>query len=248
MSLSDFSDDDLVNVFTYWGSVDRSPVAEFAAEWGNAFSSFQIFGDQDVIPLIESHSHRHVDLYRSIRFPAAKSDVARLFLLYEFGGLYVDCHFGIRDYQGILDQFNRLTSDLELIVVDRARFIAPRPLEEYYFINGAIFARPRCAVVLMCAFQALANLECHRSFERLLGSLTYHVATLSGPGVLNSIILDQRYIARSLRTTIRHDYERKIGVIKEEIAPFVRNRHSSYRKSGQHWSERQISEKLFNDK
>jgi hypothetical protein len=235
------------NAFAYWDGDDHLRIADFVGEWQAAFPAFRVFGNQDVYPLLDKYSPRHVDLFKAMRLPSAKSDVARLLLLYELGGLYIDCHFGLRSRSGIDDIFRKLEEGLELIVVDRARSIAPRPIDEYYFINGVIFARSGCPLLLMCAFQALANLECHRTFERLWGHTNYHVAMLSGPSVLTSMLLDPRYVTRSLRTKIRPDYAERLAVIPEESIPMVRNVHSSYRVDGRHWSERQLTEKLFEE-
>lgn len=235
------------SVFAYWDGDDHLPITEFVAEWKAAFPAFRVFGDQDVCPLIEKYSPGHVDLFRSLRLPSAKSDVARLLLLYDLGGLYVDCHIGLRSRAGIENIFRHLESGLDMVVVDRDRSIAPRPVDEYYFINSIVFARAGCPLLLMCAVQALANLECHRTFERLWGYTHYHVAMLSGPGLLTSMILDSRYVARSNRTKIRPDYAAKLAVLPEESIPMARNVHSSYHLEGQHWSERQVTEKLFDE-
>jgi len=235
------------NVFAFWDDDDHFRIAEFLGEWKAAFTAFRVYGNQDVCPLLDKYSPRHVDLFKSLRLPSAKSDIARLLLLYELGGLYIDCHFGLQSRAGVVDIFRKLEEGLEMVVVDRDRSIAPRPIDEYYFINGVIFARPGCRLLLMCALQALANLECHRTFERLWGHTYYHVAMLSGPSVLTSMLLDSRYVTRSLRTKIRPDYAAKIAVIPEESIPMVRNVHSSYRLDGQHWSERQLKEKLFEE-
>jgi Glycosyltransferase sugar-binding region containing DXD motif len=234
----------MYDVFAYWDGEDRSQISAFESEWKATYPAFRIFGNRDIYPLLEKYSPRHVDLFTSLRLPSAKSDVARLLLLYELGGLYIDCHFGLRSHNDLEAIFQKLEGGLELIVVDRDRSIAARPIGEYYFINGIIFARPSCSLLLMCAFQALANLECHRVFETLWGYTYYHVAMLSGPGMLTSMILDPKYLTRSLRTQIRPDYAAKIAVIPEETIPMVRNLHN-YRLSGQHWSERQLSERLF---
>jgi hypothetical protein len=146
------------NVFAFWDDDDHSRIAEFVTEWKAAFPTFRVFGNNDIYPLLDKYSPRHVDVFKSLRLPSARSDVARLLLLYELGGLYIDCHFGLRSRPGIDDIFQKLQAGLEMVVVDRDRNIAARPIDEYYFINGVIFARPSCPLLLMCALQALANL------------------------------------------------------------------------------------------
>ena len=89
------------NAFAYWDGDDHLRIADFVGEWQAAFPAFRVFGNQDVYPLLDKYSPGHVDLFKAMRLPAAKSDIARLLLLYELGGLYIDCHFGLRSRSGI---------------------------------------------------------------------------------------------------------------------------------------------------
>src|SRR5262245_36599709 len=79
-------------IFAYWDTRDHTILTEMIAAWREHFSQFFLIGDHDVLPLIDRYFPIYTDLYEKIRLPAAKSDVARLLALYEFGGLYVDCH------------------------------------------------------------------------------------------------------------------------------------------------------------
>jgi mannosyltransferase OCH1-like enzyme len=88
-------------VFAYWANDDHSALSQLKEEWTTAFPQFQIFGDRVVLPLIEQYFPNEVELFTSIRIPAAKADIARLLLLYELGGLYIDCHFGISDAEAV---------------------------------------------------------------------------------------------------------------------------------------------------
>src|SRR5690348_8319230 len=89
-------------IFAYWDKPDLSPIAAFVAEWQSHFAEFRVLADADIEPLVDKHaSTEHLDMYRDIRIPAAKSDIARLLTLYEYGGLYVDCHVGVLDPNGV---------------------------------------------------------------------------------------------------------------------------------------------------
>ena len=85
------------NVFSYWDKPDLSPIKTFIDEWRSHFPNFTILGDSEIEPLIEELFPEHLEMYRRIRIPTAKSDIALLLGLYKFGGLYADCHCGIRD-------------------------------------------------------------------------------------------------------------------------------------------------------
>lgn len=56
----------------------------------NPRSSFKVASDDDVLPILSRYCPDLLEIYKKIDVPAAKSDCARLALLYEFGGWYLD--------------------------------------------------------------------------------------------------------------------------------------------------------------
>lgn len=238
------------NVFAYWASDDHALIAEMKAAWRAAFPSFRIFGDADVIPLLEELQPDFIDTYRRIRLPAAKSDVARLLLLYRYGGLYVDCHMGIVSREGILALFDRLNT-IDHIFVNRSMQIGPgqvellqygpRHKEEYRLINGMMMSRPGCPYILEMARQAMANLTWKRHVEEREGFAPYSVGVLCGPVLVHSMTLQPGSCSREVRRDLAH----RVEIIREEEFPVVRNRYGSYRAPGNHWSEREKTELLF---
>ena len=193
-----------------------------------------------MIPLLERYFPNHVQLYQALRFPTAKSDVARYLLLHEVGGLYVDCHCGIRD----VDEIRRLLAslgDVEAVFIDRILSFIPRPPEEHFLLSSIIFSQLRSSLVLMACRQALTNLAWHRQQQREKGHFDYSLYSLCGPKLITAMVLQPG----SFNRDIRWDFAGRIKIIPEEIAPIVRNRHRSYGGPGQHWSERQKVELLF---
>jgi len=228
------------NISAYWDDIDRLNIREFIEVWSNFSPAFRVFGHDDIVPLIAKYFPVYVGIFDAIRIPAAKADVARLILLYEFGGLYVDCHCGIRDKAGT----SRLLSSLverEAVFIDRRLAQEPRPPEEHFLINSIILSQPKSKLILMIARQALVNLECHLKSERLNGHIPYHIASLTGPGLLTSLVL------RPLSNReIRSDYRERVSIVREEISPIERNRYRTYGARG-HWSVRPRSELLFKE-
>jgi mannosyltransferase OCH1-like enzyme len=227
-------------VFGYWSDDDHSSLANFTREWSAEFPQFQVFGDREVVPLVARHFPGNVDLYRALRIPAAKADIARLLLLYEFGGLYIDCHFGIRN----ADEIRRLISLLErmeLILVDRMQSLKPRPPGEHFVVNGVMFSRPRSDLIFMICRQAFVNLAQHREQERKMGKVRYGIFRLTGAPLVNATVLQPG----SHNRNIRSDFEGRIVIVPEEVAPIERGRHRTYGGPGRHWSERQKFELLF---
>lgn len=226
------------SVFAYWDGDDRTNIHEFVEVWTNVFPIFRVFSSEDVTHLINKHFPEYAYIFCAVQIPAAKTNVARLILLYEFGGLFVDCHCGIRDKE----ETSRLLSSLanyEAVFIDLAQ--APRPREDLFLINEIMLSQPKSKLILMVARQALANLVCHRQFERLSGRIPYHIGALTGPELITSMVLEPCTNNREIRS----DYRGRVSIVREEIAPVERNRHRICGDHGQHWSERQWSELLF---
>ena len=226
--------------FAYWHDLDHSAVRDMKAEWRSFFPDFQILNDNDIKPLIERYFSQYRDVYSSICIPAAKADVARLLALYEWGGLYVDCHCGVKDPDEIKSLIGRL-DELEAIFVDRILSYAPRPKGSHFLINSIIFASPRSQLLLMIAREALMNLQRQREIEHEKGHVNYHIGDLTGPGLITAAVLQPGGDNREIRA----DFAGRVLIIPEETAPVVRNRHRGYATPGSHWTERQRTEALF---
>jgi hypothetical protein len=216
-------------VLAYWHNPDHSAIRDMKVEWRSFFSEFQILSDNDIKPLIERYFSQYGDVYSTIRIPAAKADVARLLALYELGGLYVDCHCGVKDPEEIKSLIGRL-DELEAIFVDRILSFVPRPKEEHFLINSIIFARPKSELLLMIAREALMNLQRQRETELEMGYVSYHVGQLTGPGLITAAVLQPGSDNRDIRS----DLAGRVMIIPEETAPVVRYRHRAYSTPGSH--------------
>jgi len=208
--------------------------------WREHFPKFLLMGDHNILPLIDRYFPMYIDLYEKIRLPAAKSDVARLLALYEFGGLYVDCHNGVRDVEGLTRLFTCL-DDYEAIFIDRRLSFFPRPPGEHFLINGPIFSRPRSELFMILARQAFANLAWQQRLEKEYGYVSYDVARLTGPLLVTEMVLEPGSCTRDIRA----DFAGRIMIIPEETAPVVRSLYNAYKTPSSHWTARQLAEPLF---
>jgi hypothetical protein len=227
-------------IFAYWDSSDHKKLANMVEHWREKFSQFLVLGDHDILPLIARYFPMYIDLYKKIRLPAAKSDVARLLALHEFGGLYVDCHVGIRDVDELRRLFTCL-NDYEAIFIDRRLNYCPRPPGEHFLINSAILSRPHSELFMILARQAFANLAWQQRVEQQYGFVSYDVATLTGPILVTAVVLEPGSCTRDIRS----DFNGRIMVIPEEAAPVVRNLYIDYKSPRDHWFVRQLTEPLF---
>jgi hypothetical protein len=104
-----------------------------------------------------------------------------------------------------------------------------------------IFSQAKFDLFFRMCRQALSNFVRQRDKEQRLGFVPYDIWSLSGPGLVSAMLLEPG----SFNRDVRWDYQGRIKIIREEIAPIVRNRFRGYSKPGRHWSERQKVELLF---
>ena len=229
-------------IFSYWDKPALTPVQQTLDDWQSHFPDFTIFGDPDVEPIIEECFPQHRELFGQIQIPTCKSDLALLLLLYRHGGLYVDCHCGVRDPEATREVLASLDR-WELILYDKNRREAPRPDSEIYPLNSVLFARPRCPMIFACAKTALANLLAHRSIEREHGFRPYHIAALSGPDIFSEVLFTD---PTSPVSELKPEWNGRVRFLQEsESEPIQRYMHYGYRIPGMHWSERQKTDLLF---
>jgi len=230
------------NVFSYWDKPDLTPIQPTLEGWRSHFPDFRIFGDPEIEPLIEKVFPQYLETFRKIRIPTCKSDLALLLALYEFGGLYIDCHCGVRDPHAIRQLLLSLDT-WELILYDKSLATEPRPSTQLFALNSVIFARPNSSIILKTLTNAFHNLELHRSAEKERGFQSYNIWTLSGPGVLQEVLLVEQWTDVS---EVKPEYAPRVRFIREDgKQPIGRYTYSSYRQPGMHWSERQQNELLF---
>ena len=232
---------DSLPVFAYWYSEDRGLLAGFLADWGTHFPDLRVISDANVEPLIGHILPSYVELYRRIRFPATKADIARLAYLHEFGGLYVDCHCGLRSAKGVRELVEQL-SRYELVMWENSYITWPRPKNTMKVINGILLARPRSSIVLDFLLKGLANLEAHSKREASEGMVEYSPWYLCGAGSY----LEQLCVPGSANTQLRSEFGGRIFFTELDDGPIAVNQHVGYKSDPkQHWSYRRLHELLF---
>lgn len=228
-------------IFCYWHGTDRDLIREIVSSWQDYFPDFRVIGDSDVEEIIAKRFPAYLEPYQKIRIPACKSDIARLVILYEWGGLYVDCHCGVRDSK-LISQLLVDLDTFELIVIDEdPKFWPPahrRPPVNP--MNGIMFARKSSKIIFEWQERAFRELANQWKIEKTRGFCSYNIWSLTGAGHLRHILLDGEPPALKVRVAQR------VKIIPENLSPIVRNVFCSYRRPGMHWSERETRELLFN--
>jgi hypothetical protein len=231
----------LVSPFAYWHRSDHTILEPFIAEWSGQFPNFRALGDNDIEPLLGAILPEYVQLYRRIRLEAAKSDIARLALIHEFGGLYIDCHCGLRDPEGLRALFTRL-DEFELVLWERSFFQIPRPKNEIRPINSILLARPKSQLIRLFLLHAWVNLSQQAEREARHGFVAYNIWDMIGAGNYRKIL----NVPNTGNTQLRPEFEGRIFFASEDDGPICLYRHNAYKTDPkQHWSRRQTREVLF---
>lgn len=222
--------------FTYWDSDDAGPITEHLAHWRAQFPLHAVVTRREARRLLEQRAPQHLEMFDRIAIPACRSDLARLLLLEAQGGLYVDAHCGIADAPGVQALINRL-NDADLVLGTR---YAPR-FEKIMPYNGVLVARRGSPVLGQLIADALENLSAKFMAEQQSGFEPYHVWDISGPGVLWRRLFETDATDGRLKS----EWSGRVDTVFETGHPVARHAFLSYRAPGAHWSERQVSERLF---
>lgn len=230
-------------IFMYWtGSMLPEPPG--ASAWRERFpESFRVFEDDDVLPLIQTEAQR--DCFRRIGIPACKSDVARLVLLREYGGVYVDGHTG----PGLGD---RIAETLLKLCKYEVIFFREGWKDDFGFYGNTFMAARRCSIVLdLLVNKAFENLLHHMRIESLSPDyVSYNIFYLTGSPVIIDCLFDQGdSLAWKNGWDVKAEFRKLVVVRVKETETsdigFVPWSFYHYRHWGQHWTERQQSERLF---
>jgi FkbM family methyltransferase len=230
-------------IFTFWtGSAAIS--LDFVDFWTAHVPGFRVFSDGDVLTLIEKQYPKLYVPYSSIRIPSCKSDVARLILLQEFGGLYIDAHASCPSLGSLAAMLSNY-GNYELGVLDViSNHTRPGDL---HLVNGAIYARKNSSCINKLLLKVLANVLDHYRIERYsFTSSSYNLAVLTGAWNIRSLFFETNSEYGDIR--LRDEFKTKVLVIplgSDKMSPLQFYRHYGYRSPGTHWSERQKCEPLF---
>ena len=205
-------------LFTYWHSTDLALIAESIAPWRATFTA-----------------DRDVGVYRRLRLPSARSDVARLTMLRAHGGFYADCHFAVTRPQ----EAQRFVEPPAAPVVLLTRAALASEVPGLRPMNNLMCSTPGHPFIERALARGLENLA-RRMAEEDRGDADrpYDIFELIGARNLRAVLLADPF-------TLRPEFAGEVHFAPEDEAPFRRNVFKSYQGPGAHWSERQRREPLF---
>jgi len=234
-------------IFTFWvhdtaedGEAEDAP--QGVAAWRENHPGMSLYSDADVLPILDGFGPTWVDLYRRIRIPACKSDLARLLLLFRFGGLYVDSHTGPGNAHHLVKVFAGLATH-EVVLFDK--MWEHKHMNDIYIMNSVMCARQWSPVIKLLIDSALDNLQEHeRKEHEAEGYVPYNIFVLTGAWDIRRNFFEMRNRKHVVKPAFA-DRVHLVGLERDEDPGFVLYKYYAYRKEGRHWSERQASERLF---
>jgi hypothetical protein len=237
--------------FSYWTTTEPTEKMgevlgfpqETLADWVDKYPSFRIFTDSDLGNILPTWGKALPSLFERIRLPACRSDLARLLLLYEHGGVYVDSHTATNSAV-------RLARVVEMLSSKEAVFFDRHDLHkqsgDIHLINSVIIGRKNSEVLKLIILKAIQNLEAHDELESLtVDHVPYNIFVLTGPWHISTVVFDRSISANCLRSEHAHNIHIEPLRPDDQSWPFKLYQNYSYRKPGKHWSERQSIERLF---
>lgn len=136
--------------------------------------------DNDIRQLIgEKHNQELLTLFNLTRIPSPRSDIARMVMLYEYGGFYLDVSMEM--HRSLNTLYDRNT-ELVLVRRDDVPKYQDCP-EQAHVIGGILAAPPRLPFIKHCIERIAANLTD--------GSLNTRAWHATGPGVINALLKEQ---------------------------------------------------------
>ena len=233
-------------IFTFW-TEDREggggeAIPQAVTAWREQYPDTRLYCDDDAIQALAELDRRFVDLYTRIRIPACKSDLARLALLYKYGGLYIDIHAGPGDPQRVQDIVSKIP-EYGIIIFDKTW---ERKFDNgIHLINGIIGARKGSEIIKKILDTVLMNLQQHDEKERATDTyVPYNLAVVTGAWNLRITLFDAIGDGVALKKELASRVL-QIGIKRGEDCGIILYKYYSYRKEGRHWSERQKGERLF---
>ncbi len=181
-------------IHNYWSNFDGTPsvpddVASAMARTQAVFSSYaaRLWDRAAISALLETLEPSYSALFDRLTIPAMQSDIARLAVLYKFGGLYIDV--------AIVPQSSASSEGLESLIGQSSIVVAESMDNSAQLMNRLILATQQHPLMLDVLTQACANVQ--ESMDR--GDTQVDVWELTGSVLSKTINERQDQIPSLLR-------------------------------------------------
>ncbi len=170
------------NIIQFWHDNSDVPevIAEAMAVTKSNNSNYSIIRADDnfMYNFIENNYNEVVlKLYKNNKISASRSDIARLMLLYEYGGFYIDASMELQEN---LDKLYDDTAKIIVVQRDNAPVYKNCP-EKAHVINGFIAVPRKSEIIKWCIDQVLINM--------ISGEYNTRVNLATGPNIIHKALI-----------------------------------------------------------
>ena len=168
-------------ILRFWHQPDTlpQPIQDVLTRSEAACAQFEhrLWSDEDACGVLARHyGSAYLKLYQRLRIPAARSDLARMLMLYHEGGLYMDASFELKASPAPL-----LGDDLDCVFIRRDdNHAAKRVPDHAPLANSVMAACPNNPIIRRCIDHIFSNL--------IDGDLNQRLVHAMGSGVLTSVV------------------------------------------------------------
>jgi hypothetical protein len=243
------------NIFFYWNDRDIPPaVIENVNFYKKLYPDFRVLltNDDDIAKYMNVYPTL-IYLFQRATIPALKSDIARMILLNELGGIYIDCNTTLKDKEAIHKIFKGCEKyNFAFTVV---------PHQNFNLKASAMLAKPKTEIASLMIDSITKKLLSHYQAEKSAGCyIPYNYFLWVAPVVAHDL-LGYRWDVE-FRNMIKETYSLKSffmpdisGFKKYECGLFVANdllkfygtnmEHHHNSNFHLHWSNLQKTQRLF---
>ena len=229
------------NIFFYWSeNIIPEDILNNVKNYRllNPDFNVQIIGEDSELLINAFKKYPEIyEIYKKIRIPACKSDVARIILLRNYGGIYIDCNTTIK--KPLENLYNTIKhKDIVIGINLKTRDYSTRILMSRKFSG-------HMKTILDIMYDNLNNLYIKENSTK--EHIEYNILMLTGTGPFYKAFNRLEYLPDI--TCINLDNNKSIGYLDDAsdyfkhygcCTDFHHNKNSHL-----HWSERQKVEKLF---
>ena len=229
----------------YWDA-DPVQISTTIEAWKQFGVEPTVWGPGAITELLrEGWGAATASLFTRIRIPSCRSDIARIALLHKVGGLYADAHVGPPAAEEPLARFVDLLQQREVVLPRR-----PGQRGVRIFVFGFLLARSGSSVLETLiehqfdelaahfASEALGSEHVPYNIHRMVGPRRAAAVLLQGPGDSPAGELRPEFADRVLLPDVETEGHSRVCTLYQFYG---------YRRPGDHWSERQRTERLFQE-
>ena len=189
-------------IFSYWHGPIPHELPN-VADWKSVAPDLRIFTDRDVLPIAAKYGADVVELFRRIRLPAARGDVARVLLLEAYGGMWVDFHVGHGQSGSRCSICSRnCAGDTEVVVIDELSRHAFKG--DLALPSSVVLARKGAKPMGDIVRAVLRNLvEQFRKERESTEYVPYNTVVVTGPWAISVVLFDRSELPIVLRQQYR---------------------------------------------